>query len=174
MSTILVADPHLKLPRSYQWNVALEQSIGSSQSLSSNVHRRHRARLASRDQSLFNVNPNFQSVSSDRQFRDVGLPCSSTQVPAAFVARPAGIGIVYVLPLDRYCLDRCICHLPQHAGSIANPNIDRGNSDFDIRHSSPPGVTYDLPSPGSDKVVAAILGGWSLDGFVLGPIGSAR
>src|SRR5262249_14594205 len=34
VSAILLADPHLKLPRTYQWNVALEQSIGNSQSLS--------------------------------------------------------------------------------------------------------------------------------------------
>ena len=34
VSTILVADPHLKLPRTYQWNVALEQPLGSSQSVS--------------------------------------------------------------------------------------------------------------------------------------------
>src|SRR5262249_58145459 len=34
VNTILVADPHLKLPRTYQWNVALEQSVGSSQSFS--------------------------------------------------------------------------------------------------------------------------------------------
>src|SRR5262245_37538310 len=34
VDTIFVADPHLKLPRSYQWNAAIEQAIGSSQSLS--------------------------------------------------------------------------------------------------------------------------------------------
>src|SRR5882724_10617053 len=34
VNDINVADPHLKLPRTYQWNAALEQSIGSSQSLS--------------------------------------------------------------------------------------------------------------------------------------------
>ena len=34
VNTILVADPNLTLPRTYQWNVALEQSLGSSQSLS--------------------------------------------------------------------------------------------------------------------------------------------
>ena len=33
VNLILVADPHLKLPRTYQWNVALEQSLGSTQSL---------------------------------------------------------------------------------------------------------------------------------------------
>src|SRR5258707_15114473 len=52
-------------------------------------------------------------------------------------------------------------------GSLANPNVDRGNSDFDIRHSFTAGLTYDLPSAGSGKAVRTILGGWSLDGFVL-------
>src|SRR5262249_8725524 len=42
-----------------------------------------------------------------------------------------------------------------------------GNSDFDVRPSSTAGVTYDLPSPGSRQVVKAVLGGWSLDTFVL-------
>ena len=52
VATILVADPHLKLPRTYQWNVALEQSIGSNQSLVFDLRRRHRARFASRNQSI--------------------------------------------------------------------------------------------------------------------------
>src|SRR4029077_4318512 len=34
VSEILVADPHLDLPRTYQWNIAVEQSLGSSQNLS--------------------------------------------------------------------------------------------------------------------------------------------
>jgi hypothetical protein len=51
-------------------------------------------------------------------------------------------------------------------GSIASPNIDRGDSDFDIRQSFTAGVTYYVPAPGSQKVVRAVLGGWSLDAFV--------
>ena len=31
---LIVADPDLKLPRTYQWNIAVEQSLGSSQSQS--------------------------------------------------------------------------------------------------------------------------------------------
>jgi hypothetical protein len=34
VSDIVVAKPDLKLPRTYEWNVALEQSVGKSQSLS--------------------------------------------------------------------------------------------------------------------------------------------
>jgi hypothetical protein len=46
--------------------------------------------------------------------------------------------------------------------SVANPNIDRGNSDFDIRHAFTAGVTYNLPSPQSNAIAHAALGGWSV------------
>jgi hypothetical protein len=49
---------------------------------------------------------------------------------------------------------------------IGNPNIDRGNSDFDIRHAFSGGVTYNLPSPAWNNVAHAALGGWSVDGFI--------
>ena len=50
--------------------------------------------------------------------------------------------------------------------SVANPNIDRGDSDFDIRHAFTAGVTYNLPSPESNKFTHAALGGWSVDSFI--------
>jgi hypothetical protein len=52
-------------------------------------------------------------------------------------------------------------------GILANPNIDRGSSDFDIRHASTVGLTYALPTPWSSSVARAALGGWSVDSFVL-------
>jgi hypothetical protein len=50
--------------------------------------------------------------------------------------------------------------------SVANPNIDRGNSDFDIRNSFTAGVTYALPSPLSNNFAQIALGGWSVDSFI--------
>ncbi|MGB9431769.1 MAG: hypothetical protein WBQ89_05970 [Candidatus Acidiferrum sp.] len=50
--------------------------------------------------------------------------------------------------------------------SIAILNIDRRYSDFDIRHSFTAGVTYDLPSPESNKIAHAALGGSSVDSFI--------
>jgi len=52
-------------------------------------------------------------------------------------------------------------------GGGAYQNADRGDSDFDIRHSFTAGVTYDLPSAGSQKALRAAFGGWSLDSFVI-------
>jgi len=49
--------------------------------------------------------------------------------------------------------------------TFAGANIDRGDSDFDIRHAFTGGFTYDLPSL-SSRIGRSVLGGWSLAGFV--------
>jgi hypothetical protein len=49
---------------------------------------------------------------------------------------------------------------------IADPNNDRGNSDFDIRHSFTAGLTYNLPTLPGNGVARVILSGWSVDSFV--------
>ena len=51
--------------------------------------------------------------------------------------------------------------------SVASANVDRDDSDFDIRHGFTTGLTYDLPPAGSQKALKAVSGGWSLDAFVL-------
>jgi hypothetical protein len=51
--------------------------------------------------------------------------------------------------------------------SISNAKIDRGDSDFDIRHSFTGGVTYNLPAPEAQRVAHAFLGDWALDSFVM-------
>ena len=51
--------------------------------------------------------------------------------------------------------------------SVAGPNIDRGDSDYDIRNSFTGGATYELPYQVDGPACRAILGGWSLNGFVL-------
>jgi hypothetical protein len=43
-------------------------------------------------------------------------------------------------------------------GSVNNPDIDRGDSDFDSRHSFTGAVTYDLPVLGANDVLHKILG----------------
>jgi hypothetical protein len=50
--------------------------------------------------------------------------------------------------------------------TLTSPNSDRGNSDFDIRHSFTTGLTYDLPFRSSQKILKVVLGGWSLESFV--------
>jgi Carboxypeptidase regulatory-like domain/TonB dependent receptor len=162
--TILVADPHLKLPRTYQWNVALEQSIGSGQSLSL-TYIAAVGRNLLRNTKLFNVNPNFQTV----VLTDNSATSDYHSLQAKFQRRLSS----GLQGLASYTFSHSIDIASTDAANnrstpatVANPHVDRGNSDFDIRHSFTAGVTYDLPSPNSHKLVRAISSGWSVDSFI--------
>jgi Carboxypeptidase regulatory-like domain/TonB dependent receptor len=167
VSTIVVADPQLKLPRSYQWNIALEQSIGSSQSLSV-TYVGAIGRDLLRVTQLFNVNPNFEFVS----LTDNSATSDYHALQLKFQRRLShGLQALasYTLShsIDSASTDAFATYL-NTPSAFATPNLDRGNSDFDIRQSFTAGVTYDLPSSVlSHKVIRAVLGGWSFNGFVL-------
>ena len=165
VSAILVADPQLKLPRTYQWNVAIEQSLGRSQSLSV-TYIGALGRDLLRATNLLNPNPNFQfvnvttnSATSDYQALQVKFQRRLSRGLQALAS------YTFSHSIDNGSTDAAFTYLDTPA-SIANPNIDRGDSDFDIRHSFTTGVTYDLPSPESNKIAHAALGGWSVDSFI--------
>src|SRR5215470_6383533 len=165
VTTILVTDPHLKLPRSYQWNLALEQSIGNGQSLSA-TYIGAIGRDLLRTTQLFNVNPHFLSVG----IVDNTATSDYHALQLKFQQRLSrGLqslaSYTFSHSIDIASTDAATnLNTPSVTGS---PNIDRGNSNFDIRHSFTAGVTYDLPSPRSHEFIDAILGGWSADGFFL-------
>jgi hypothetical protein len=164
--TINVADPNLKLPRSYQWNVSLEQSLGGSQSLSiTYIGAIGRDLLRVTD--LFNPNPNFQSVGITDNSSTSNYNALQLKFERRFSQGLQGLAsYTFSHSIDNASTDAFADYLNTPA-ALGNPNIDRGDSDFDIRHSFTAGVTYNLPAPGSDKVVHAILGDWSLDSFVM-------
>jgi hypothetical protein len=148
----------------YQWNFGLEQSLGLSQSLTFSY-----VGAAGRDlprvTQLFNPNPSFQSVAvTDNS------ATSDYHALQIKLQRRLSLGLQ---ALVSYTFSHSIDIASSDAisnsntvASIANPTIDRGNSDFDIRHSFTAGVTYDLPSPKSPRMAFKVLNGWSLDSFV--------
>jgi hypothetical protein len=166
VNSILIADPHLKLPRTYQWNVAFDQSIGSNQSLSATYIGAIGRKLL-RVTNLLNVNPNFQfaaltdnSATSDYHALQLKFQRRLSRGLQALASYS------WTHSIDIASTDAIATNL-NTPGQIASANVDRGNSNFDIRHSFTSGMTYDLPSRGSQKFMKAILGAWSLDGFVL-------
>jgi len=164
--TILVADPHLKLPRTYEWNLALEQSLGSSQTVSA-TYVGAIGRNLLRSTFLINPNPDFQGV-------DVTSNTATSDYHALqlkFQRRlshglQALASYTFSHSIDITSTDAAFNYLSTPI-FIANASIDRGNSDFDIRHSFTAGVTYSLPSPEWNGFARATLGGWSVDGFVV-------
>jgi len=162
VATILVADPHLKLPRTYQWNVALEQSIGNNQTISL-TYVGSVGRQLLRVTNLFNVNPDFQLV----VLTDNSATSDYNALQVKFERRLSrGLQVLgsysWSHSIDIASTDAIATNI-NTPGQIADANADRGNSNFDIRHAVSAGVTYDLPDMRAAK---AILNGWSIDSFL--------
>jgi hypothetical protein len=163
---ILVADPNLKLPRTYQWNVALEESLGGNQSFSL-TYIGALGRDLLRVTTLVGANANFPFVSltnnTARSYYDAAQLKFQRRLSRGLQALAS---YTFSHSIDNASTDAAATYLNTPGGG-AYQSADRGASDFDIRHSFTAGVTYDLPAPGSQKFVHAALGGWSLDSFVL-------
>ena len=163
-ATMVLADPQLKLPRTYQWNVAVEQSIGNDQSISITYVGAIGRKLL-RVTNLFNVNPNFEFIA----LTDNSATSDYNALQLRFQRRllrglQALTSYSWSHSIDIASTD-AIATNTNTPGQIADANIDRGNSNFDVRHAVTAGMTYELPSLGSQKTVKAILNGWSIDGF---------
>jgi hypothetical protein len=163
---ILVADPHLKLPRTYQWNFAVEQSLGSSQSFSF-TYVGADGRDLLRTTFLYNANPNFPYVNLTTNTASSYYDALQVKFQRRFSRGLQALGsYTFSHSTDIASTDAFATYLNTPSAG-AYPNIDKGDSDFDIRHSFTAGVTYDLPTPGTQKALRTAFGGWSVDAFVL-------
>ncbi|HEY0730323.1 MAG TPA: TonB-dependent receptor, partial [Pyrinomonadaceae bacterium] len=163
-ATLLVADPHLKLPRTYQWNVALEQSIGNNQTISA-TYVAAIGRELLRVTNLFNVNPNFEFIALTDNSATSDYHALQIKYQRRLSRGLQALGSYsWSHSIDIASTDAIATNTNTPA-QVADINVDRGNSNFDIRHAFSAGVTYDLPSPTSHGTAKAILSGWSIDSF---------
>ncbi|HEY0762878.1 MAG TPA: TonB-dependent receptor [Pyrinomonadaceae bacterium] len=163
--TMLLANPHLKLPRTLQWNLALEQSIGNNQSLSL-TYVGATGRELLRVTNLSGVNPNFDFIA----LTDNSATSDYHALQVKFQRRlsrglQALASYSWSHSIDIASTDAIATNV-NTPGQIANINLDRGNSNFDVRHAFSAGLTYELPSFKSQKTLKAISKGWSLDSFI--------
>ena len=157
---LLALDPNLKLPYTLEWNVALQQALGSTQSISASYVGSSGRRLL-QSAAVFPPGVNFGQVDLvsntghsnynalqlqfERRLAD-GLQALASYTWAHSIdtgsAGSTGVGSNTFLP-----------------GSSA---VNRGDSDFDIRNSFSAALTYDIPAPKVKTAPRAILRGWSL------------
>jgi hypothetical protein len=168
VSTIVVARRDLKLPRTYEWNAALETSLGTSQTLSATYVGAIGRDLLRVTNILVDptVNPNFSFISftdnsatSDYHALQLKLERRLSQGLQALAS------YTWSHSIDIASTDAAGNYL-NTPSFIASSRTDRGNSDFDIRHAFTAGVTYSLPSPRWNNIAHAAFGGWSVDGFI--------
>ena len=154
----VIADRNLKLPRTFQWNTAVEQSLNSSNTFSATYIGALGRRLLRGSNRVFP--PSFTlSVLSNNDTSDYhGMQLQ-------FQRRMSrGLQV-----LTSYTWSHSIDTASNDSGTPGtpiDPKRDRGSSDFDVRHSFSTAVTYALPSPREGTFASALLGNWSLDGIV--------
>jgi len=145
-------DPHLKLPRTYQWNIAVEQSLGAAQTFTASY-----VGALGRDlinvRSLASPNPNFLSAQIVRNEATSDYHALQLQFQ-----RRLSRGLQ---ALASYTWS----HSLDDASSDIGIGLDHASSDFDLRHSFASAITYDLPAPRS-PFARAVLGNWSIDTIV--------
>jgi Carboxypeptidase regulatory-like domain/TonB dependent receptor len=157
--TMLAFDPHLRLPYVFEWNVAIEQAMGSQQALTISYIGSTGRRLL-RTVDTVRPNPTFLDV------RLIGNTATSDYdaLQLQFQRRLAtGLQM-----LSSYTFSHSID--TASAGSYGNGSnllvdgsSNRGPSDFDIRHAFSSGITYDVPAPKMNGPARAFLAHWSLE-----------
>jgi hypothetical protein len=147
-----VYDPHLKLPYTIEWNVSLEQRLGTAQTLTASYVGAAGRRLL-RETYYSNPSPSFKTLfvinnSSASDYNAMEL---------AYRSRMShGLNA-----LASYTWSHSIDTASSDA-FLLSATPGRASSDFDIRHAASVGLTYDIPPPQENKAARAILGGWSL------------
>ncbi len=155
---VQASDPHLKLPRSYQWNAALEQAIGASQGITATYVGTVGRRLLRREL-IIAPNPDFGFVAITRNAATSDYHALQLQFERRLVN---GLQI-----LSSYTWAHSIDLASEDSSNLAgvgalNPNVDRGSSSFDVRHAFNAAATYDIPAPHVSSAIHHILKGWSV------------
>jgi hypothetical protein len=154
-------DPGLKLPRTFQWNVSLEQSLGPNQTISATyVGAAGRRLLRTIRYTRPIISANFTSVSITKN-----LDTSDYHGLQLQFQRRLTRGLQ---ALASYAWSHSID--TSSSDSTTNPpdvrlsaDMDRGSSDFDVRHALSAGLTYNIPAPSAGTIGRTVLSGFAVD-----------
>ena len=163
--SVLAFDPNLDLPYTLEWNVAMEQGMGRQQTLSVSYVGAAGRRLI-QSAVVTKPNPNYATA-----YLVGNTATSDYDALQIEFQRQMSHGLQTLASYTwSHSLD------DGSAGSIGSgstlvpaigANVNRGSSDFDIRHTLSAAVTYDVPAPRVNAFGNAIFRGWSLQSLVL-------
>lgn len=159
---IRATDPSLRLPLTMQWNVTLEQSLGSKRSLSASYVGAVGHRLL-RLEMLDNPNPDFGQV-----FVTTNEAASSYHaLQLQFQRRLSRSLQSHIAYTWSHSIDNASNDSFAHPFSaMIDSSLDRASSDFDVRHSFAGALSYNIPAPSLGAFNKRLLRDWSVDGII--------
>jgi len=152
--------PDFRVPRTYQWNVTLEQTWGGLGAISAAYVAavgRNLTRLETRS------SPNPQ-VGFAQIYRNLGT--SDYHALQLQYRRPLRRGVQALASYTwSHAIDEASNNVVRFVtAELASPDENRGSADFDVRHLLSGAVSWDLPSPRGGW--RWLLGQWGLDSLV--------
>jgi hypothetical protein len=152
-------DRHLKLPYTLGWNVSLQRELNSSQYISIDYVASAARRLLS-TQTLFDTDPQstFLRLISNRADSDY------RSLRFVFERRLAnGLRSTVSYTLARSKDNMTDDSARRAVFASANPDADRGPSDFDVRHTFNGFISYEIPAPFAVGLGNTLLRNWTID-----------
>jgi hypothetical protein len=165
---LLVAfNPALDLPRTIEWNIALEQALGENQKISVAYVAAAGRRLI-QTESAIRPNAAFSQVafitnagSSDYHSMQIQFERRLSQRLQAVAA------YTWAHSIDTASSSSLGVASADALGLSLSPESNRGPSDFDIRHTLSGALTYDVPAPSKEGLLVAALRGWEINSLVV-------
>ena len=160
---VFAFDPHLRDPRTYMWNLSLQQNLGYQRSLQVTYAANIGSDLL-RNEMLtpaMGGNANFQ-------YLDVTTNHDYSNYNSLQLEFKQGLWR-YLQVIATYTLAHALDNgsgvaLPVPYYTVYNPNLDYGDSDFDIRQTFTNAITYQLPKlTHHNPVLEGITNGWAFD-----------
>jgi len=159
----------LELPRSYQWNVAMETSF-AGQNAFSLTYVGQAGRDLLREEALYQPNSNFSG-----DFALTGNTAwSNYNALQAQYRRPLSQGLQGLLNYTwAHSLDNASNDVVAGlSGTVISAASDYGSSDFDVRQSFSGALIYAIPSVTTDRRFALLTQGWSLQSVIVARTGT--
>jgi hypothetical protein len=156
--------PNLTLPRSYQWNAALEKSFGGRQVLTV-TYLGQAGRDLLRREAIFQPNPNFTGdFLLEENNASSNYNALQVQYRRPLSARfQALLSYTWSHSLDS-ASDDTVAAFSHAVISAAN---DYASSSFDVRHSFSGAITYAVPSVRKSGPLFFLSRDWSIDTVVV-------
>jgi len=162
-SSLYVSIPNLKLPRTWQYNIALEQSLGRDQNLGF-TYVGALGRDMIYNYTIFAASQNFPSAVSVATNKGTSnYPALQVKFQRRFLHGLQSLAqYTWSHSLDTGSLSYQ-GNPPTVAGSA---RADYGDADFDIRHAFSGALVYEVPSPKAGWA-RALFGRWALNDFLI-------
>src|SRR5581483_8666739 len=156
--------PDLKLPRSYQWNVALEKSFVGKQALSL-TYLGQAGRQLLRQEDLDQPNLDFTGVFEATR----NSAFSNYHALQIQFRRPLSDHVQMLLNYSwSHSFDNSSNDVVAGiSGEVISAASDYASSSFDVRHSFSGAVTYELPTAAKSGPLAVMTKDWSIDALVV-------